>query len=278
VREKAMSLKARIRNLAKEKNVPAQALLQTWMFQRFLARLEKSAHKDRFVLKGGVLVSAWVGVERRTTMDMDMTVRDMPLNDEAMLSVIREICSTEAHDDVSFSVLRIEPIREDDIYGGRRVSLSAGYDVMDVPMSIDISTGDAITPEPQKSCVRCVLGGSQQAVVWAYPVETVLAEKVETILSRGIANTRGRDFYDVFILTATQPYDKAMFKKALEATARHRGSMAVVGEAEERIGVIENSRELLVEWERYRKLFHYAADITFGQTIAALKNLCGFEK
>ena len=115
---KGMSLKARIRNLAREKNVPAQALLQTWVFQRFLSRLEKSAHKDRFVLKGGVLVAVWVGVDRRTTMDMDVTVRGMPLTDTRVLSVIRAIGSINAHDDVSFSVLKTEPIRDDDIYGG----------------------------------------------------------------------------------------------------------------------------------------------------------------
>jgi len=274
---KGMSLKARIRNLAKEKNVSAQALLQTWVFQRFLSRLEKSAYNNRFVLKGGVLVAAWVGVERRATMDMDVTVRNMPLTDATVLPAIRSICSIDVHDDVFLSVLKSEPIRDDDIYGGLRVLLSASYDVMDIPFSVDITTSDAITPEPCKSSIPCFLDESHKVVVWTYPIETVLAEKVETILSRGIANTRARDFYDVFILMATQPYDSTLFKKALSATTAHRGSTAITNEMPERIAAIANSRELRTEWEKYGKLFHYASDITYEQTIASLKNLCELE-
>lgn len=271
---KGMSLKARIRNLSKEKNVSAQALLQTWVFQRFLSRLEKSTHNDRFVLKGGVLIAAWVGVGLRATMDIDMTVRNLPLTDVAMQSAIRNICSVTVHDDVSFWVLRVEPIRDDDLYGGLRVFLSARYDTLEIPFSIDITTSDAITPKPCKSSIPCFLDDSHIAVVWVYPIETVLAEKVETILSRGIANTRARDFYDIFILTATQPYDMTLFKEALTATTKHRGSTVIIGEMAERITVIANSRELRTEWGKYCKLFHYAADITYEQTIASLKRLC----
>jgi len=274
---KGMSLKARIRNLAKEKNISAQALLHIWTFQRFLSRLAESTYKDCFILKGGVLIAAWVGVERRTTMDMDVTIQNMPLIDETILSAICDICAVDTHDHVSFVALRAEPIRGDDLYGGCRVFLSARYDAIDIPFAIDISTGDAITPEPRKSSIQCVLDESHQAEVWAYPIETVLAEKVETILSRGIANTRPRDFYDVFILTEKQSFDKTLFKKALTATVRHRESTPIIDEMAERISAIEASRELQVAWDKYRELFDYAADITYGHTITALKNLCGLE-
>lgn len=274
---KRKSLNARIRNLAKGKNVSPQELLKAWAFQRFLLRLAKSVHKDRFVLKGGFLVAAWIGVERRTTIDIDVMVRNMSLDDATVLSAIRDICSINIGDDVSFEISRIEYIRDDNIYGGFRVFVSVCYDGIKVHFSIDISTDEVITPEPHKSSIRCPLDESNFAVVWTYPIETVLAEKVETILSRGIANTRARDFYDIFILTTTQCYDMALFKRALRATVKHRESTAVIGEMAECIVAIESSRKLKMEWEKYRKRSSFSANITYEQVMTSLKKLCELE-
>jgi hypothetical protein len=170
---KAMSLKACIRNLAKEKNVAAQTILQNYMFERFLERLSVSEHRDKFVLKGGMLIAAIVGLDTRSTMDLDTTLRNLPLNAESVRNTVETICAVPIDDDVSFAFADISPIRPDDIYGGFRVSLNASYDTIETPLSIDVSTGDVITPE----AVRYVFGGifdkNVRIELWAYNIETV---------------------------------------------------------------------------------------------------------
>ncbi|TCP97854.1 nucleotidyl transferase AbiEii/AbiGii toxin family protein [Serpentinicella alkaliphila] len=144
---KAMSLKAKIRNLAKQKDMSAQVVLQNYMFERFLERVSKSEYKDKFILKGGMLIAAIVGIDNRATMDMDATIKNYPLNAESLSKAIADICSVALDDDVKFSFLGTEAIREDDAYGGFRASIQADYDTITTPMHIDITTGDAITPK-----------------------------------------------------------------------------------------------------------------------------------
>jgi hypothetical protein len=142
----AMSLKARIRNIAKQKNIPAQVILQNYMFERLLVRLAASEYKDKFVLKGGMLVAAIVGLDNRATMDLDTTLKNLPMTPDAICNALKQICSIPFDDDVTFEIGTISPIREDDIYGGYRVMLNAKFDTLLTPLSIDVSTGDAITP------------------------------------------------------------------------------------------------------------------------------------
>lgn len=209
---KAMSLKARIRNLAKEKQIPAQVILQNYMFERLLVRLAASEYKDEFVLKGGMLVAAIVGLEKRATMDLDTTLKSLPLTPEAIVDTVTRICAVPMDDDVTFTIGTIAPIREDDIYGGFRLSLTARFETILTPLTIDISTGDVITPHAVQRRFPSVFDEKQTYELWSYNVETILAEKAETILRRGVFNTRPRDFYDVFILTRTQHCDKALFR------------------------------------------------------------------
>ena len=143
---KAMSLKAKIRNLARKKDMSAQVVLQNYMFERFLERLSKSKYKDKFILKGGILIAALVGIDNRATMDLDTTLKSLPLTPEAIKEALEQICSIEFHDGVSFEIGTILPIREDDIYGGYRVMLNAKFDTLLTQLSIDVSTGDAVTP------------------------------------------------------------------------------------------------------------------------------------
>lgn len=271
----AMSLKAKIRNIARQKNIPAQVVLQNYMFERLLVRLSASEYKDKFVLKGGMLVAAIVGLDNRATMDMDTTLKSLPLTPEAIRSALDNICNSPFNDGVSFEIGTISPIREDDIYGGYRVMLNARFDTIITPLSMDVSTGDAITPHAVQYNFFEIFDDEKTYELWAYNIETVMAEKVETILRRGVFNTRPRDFYDAYILTTTQKFDRAVFENALKATANHRST---VRQIEDVLGIfqnIEESPELKTMWERYRKQFAYAADIEYEQIMNVLKTLLG---
>lgn len=270
----AMSLKAKIRNIAKDKNIPAQVILQNYMFERLLVRLAQSEYREKFVLKGGMLVAAIVGLDNRATMDLDTTLKNLPLTPEAIRSALESICAVPFDDEVSFTVGNITPIRDDDIYGGYRVMLDARYDTILAPLSIDVSTGDAITPHAVEFSFNEIFDDSKSFRLWAYNIETVLAEKVETILRRTVFNTRPRDFYDAYILATTQKYDKALFNQALQATAQHRGTAEQIANVPGILQDIAESTALQAMWDKYRRQFAYAKDISFGQIIIVLRNLC----
>ena len=272
---KAMSLKAKIRNIAKQKNIPAQVILQNYMFERLLVRLSASEYKEKFVLKGGMLVAAIVGLDNRATMDMDTTLKNLPLTPEAIRSALEEVCDISFDDGVVFEIGTISPIREDDIYGGYRVMLNAKMDTLLTPLSIDVSTGDAITPHAVQYNFSEIFDDEKSYKLWAYNIETVMAEKVETILRRGVFNTRPRDFYDVYILTTTQKFDRAVFTEALNATAVHRGTTEQIADITGIRHNIETSTELRMMWDKYRKQFAYAEKIEYEQSMAVLKTLLG---
>lgn len=269
----AMSLKAKIRNLAKQKNLPAQVILQNYMFERLLMRLSESNYKEKFVLKGGMLVAAIVGLDNRATMDLDTTLKNLPLTQEAIRKALEAICAVPAEDGVTFEVETIVPIREDDVYGGYRVMLNARFDTLRTPLSIDVSTGDAITPHAVQYNFSEIFDDEKTYQLWAYNIETVLAEKVETILRRSVFNTRPRDFYDAYILATTQQYDQALFEEALQATAKHRGTLEQIADRAGILKNIEESPELRRMWEKYRKQFAYAQGIGYEQIVANLKVL-----
>jgi predicted nucleotidyltransferase component of viral defense system len=269
----AMSLKAKIRNMAKQKNIPAQVILQNFMFERLLVRLAASEYKDKFVLKGGMLVAAIVGLDNRATMDLDTTLKGLPLTPESICGALEQICAIPFEDDVTFEIGTISPIREDDIYGGYRVMLNAKFDTLLTPLSIDISTGDAITPHAVQYHFSEIFDDEKSYELWAYNIETVMAEKVETILRRGVFNTRPRDFYDAYVLATTQNYDKAIFAQALSATANHRGTADQIADVPSILRNIEESPELRAMWDKYRKQFAYAAEIEYKQIITVIKTL-----
>lgn len=273
-----MSLKAKVRNIAKQKNIPAQVILQNYMFERLMVRLSASEYKEKFVLKGGMLVAAIVGLDNRATMDMDTTLKNLPLTPEAIRSALETICGIAFDDGVSFEIGTISPIREDDIYGGYRVMLNARFDTMITPLSIDVSTGDAITPHAVQYNFSEIFDDEKSYELWAYNIETVMAEKVETILRRGVFNTRPRDFYDAYILSTTQKFNKAVFTDALQATAAHRGTAQQIADVPAILQNIEESPKLKTMWDKYRKQFAYAADIEYDQIMTVLKTLLGLCK
>ena len=269
----AMNLKAKIKNIAKAKGVSAQVVLQNFFFDRFLYRLSCSEYREKFILKGGLLITAMAGLDSRSTMDMDATIRSLPLDEEHIKIAINTICTEPLNDDITFQITGITFIREDDEYGGFRVSLNAIYEKINTPLSIDITSGDIITPKPVKRLFKSLLNDTNPYELWAYNPETILAEKIETILRRSVGNTRPRDFYDVYLITKTQNFDNNIFHQALSATSAHRGTTEKISNVPEILESIEKSEILRNQWEKYRREYPYARDIKFEDTIKAIKDL-----
>jgi predicted nucleotidyltransferase component of viral defense system len=273
-----MSLKGRINHYAKQNGIAAQVVLQNYMFERFLERLSRSEYQQKFVIKGGMLVTAIVGIDTRATMDLDTTLRNLPLTEPQIREAITAICSVPVDDEVSFQIISIEPIRKDDVYGGYRVRLDATYDTVLTPLSIDISTGDVITPNPKSYELHGLFNPDLKISLWGYNVETILAEKVETILRRGVFSTRPRDFYDVYILKKTQDYQPDLFRKALKATVEHRGSTGILQNTEAIIARLESSEDLKRQWARYQRQFPYAVDIPYALLMESLRRILNSER
>jgi len=271
---KAMQLKAKIKNLALKNHVPAQAVLQNFMLERLLERISVSKYKDMVILKGGMLIASMVGISSRTTMDMDATLRGYPLTEKAIQEALSEICAIPLGDEVSLELDHIAPIREDDEYGGFRVAIIAKYESINTPLKIDITTGDIITPEAIRYAFQSNFE-NKKIEVWAYNIETILAEKVETILRRSVLNTRPRDYYDVYIIMKTQrrAINKNLFRTALSATAQKRTSLAALRDQDIILQSIQTDTIMRQRWERYCKENYYANGIEFDVVIGILKEL-----
>lgn len=271
---KAMQLKSRIKNLALKNKIPAQAVLQNFMLERLLERISVSKYKDIFILKGGMLIASMIGIGSRTTMDMDGTIRGYPLSDEAIQNAFTEICSISLNDDVTLTLNSITPIRDEDEYGGYRLMITAYYEAINTPLKVDITTGDIITPE----AVRYTFHSSfeeKKIEIWAYNIETILAEKVETILRRSVLNTRPRDFYDVYILMKTHysMIDKELFIAALNATAQKRASLTALQDQRKILQAIRSDTPMKRRWDLYCKENFYADNLEFDEVIKSLDEI-----
>jgi len=268
----AMQLKAYVKNLAKEKHISAQIVLQNYMLERLLERISVSKYRDNFILKGGFLLAAIVGLDTRATMDMDATIKGLTVTKETISQMLVDVCKIHIDDDISFTFNEINEIRENDEYGGYRVSLSGDYPPMAVPLKIDITTGDKITPREMVYTFNLMFE-ERSIHVLAYTVETILAEKLETIISRGDQNTRPRDFYDVYILNTLQKknIDTQVLKEALAATVKKRGTEHIIGNYVEILETIVNSPVMKNQWTRYQKEFEYAKDVRFEDACEAAK-------
>lgn len=268
-----MQLKAFIKNKALELNITPQLMMQNYYMECFIDRLSRSEYADNFVIKGGFLISAMIGLANRSTMDIDTTVKNLSMTETIITKTISSICSVPADDDFIFIFDRVEPIRKDDEYQGLRAFVFVDYEGMRGSLTMDITTGDSVYPAPTLQKIkRCF--DTDSITIYSYPLETILAEKIETIVSRGVLNTRPRDFYDVYILTTTQKYDSETLRKAIFTTAEHRGTKAIFEtETKNRLSIIEASAELQNQWAKYQKKFPYAKSITYRQTIEAIKEV-----
>lgn len=271
--KEAMSIKAKINNYARSNKITAQTVLQNFMFERFLERLSKSKYQNKFILKGGVLISHMVGLDTRSTMDLDITLYKLKLDEETVLTALKQISQIHLDDDVTFSGFHFSPIRTDDEYGGFRIKLSATYFSIVTSLSIDLSTGDKITPQPREYIFNPIFGAENSFKIWGYNIETILAEKIQTIISRGVVSTRPRDFYDVFILTKEKTFDIDYFKRAFVETCKHRDTENLINDIDNRIVEIEQSNVLQNLWLKYAKQFSYAKEIPYEDLIKSLKVL-----
>lgn len=270
----AMQLKAIIKNLAKEKHISAQLMMQNFMLERLLERIYVSKYQRNFILKGGFLIAAMVGLDTRATMDMDATIKELPVNEQTIKEMIEEICNIALNDDVTFTFSSIKEIREDDVYTGYRVSLCANYPPMSVPLKLDITTGDKITPKEVEYRFK-LLFEDRSISVLAYNLETIMSEKLETVISRGDQNTRPRDYYDIYILSKLQfsNIDIKALKEALIATTDKRGTTAVIEDYRRIMETVKNSEIMYKHWENYQKDFEYATEIAFSDTCDIVVNL-----
>ena len=275
MKRNTMSFKAIINNMAKENNVAAQSVLQTYMLERLLERISISKYKDNFILKGGMLISAMLGIDSRTTMYMDTTIKGLPLTKDNITNIMDEICNIEIDDNVTLKINKVELIREDDDYGGYRITFEAKYNnEMPVIMKIDITTGDKITYKEIEYSFTLMLE-DRKIQIWSYNVETIIAEKFEAIVKRGVLSTRIRDYYDVYMLINTQNkiIDKKTLKDAITLTAQHRGTNEIIKDWKKIVEKIANDSKMRQQWKRYQKDNFYAEEIEYKDLINAISKV-----
>ena len=270
----ARQLKDLIRNLSREKSADAQLLMRNYMMERFLERISLSEYRDKFILKGGMLVAAMVGLDARSTMDLDATVKGANVNVEDIENLISAIVSVPIDDGVKFQLKSISEIMDEAEYPGIRVSMTTTFDGVVTPLKIDISTGDAITPREVRYSFKLMLE-DRSIDIWAYNLETVLAEKLETIITRTTTNTRMRDFYDIYILDQIHgnTLNRQTLYDALLATAKKRGTERHLTEAVGVLNEVESSPVMQKLWESYRRKFSYAADLEWSIIMGAVRSL-----
>ena len=269
-------VKGRIKNLAKVKNADARVLMRIYMMERFLERVANSDYKDNFVIKGGMLVTAMVGVALRSTMDIDTSIRNQNLSAADSRSIIENITAIDLGDGVRFEIKDISDIMDEMEYPGIRVTLNAVMDRLITPMKIDISTGDAVTPRAIEYDYKLMFD-DRSIKLWSYNLETILAEKLQTILARSVLNTRMRDFYDVYILLSLyeNKIDGTVFREAFDATCQKRGTVNLIQNAPAIISNINEDDTLHKLWDAYQKKYPYAEKIQYVDIMQGVKSLLG---
>ena len=253
--------------------------MRNYMMERFLERVSLSKYHDKLILKGGMLIAAMVGMESRSTMDLDATAKGADVNVENVESLISEIIEVPVDDGVAFKVESVSYIMDEAEYPGVRVHMTSFFDGVVTPLKIDISTGDVITPEEMQYSFKLMLE-DRSIDILAYNLETVLAEKLETIIRRTTTNTRMRDFYDLYILKHSykDELSSKILHDALEATSYRRGSEQYLNQANEVFDEVENNLAMQKLWEAYRKKFFYAADLEWTMIMKEIRELYLFSK
>lgn len=267
-------LKALVRNPTKGDSLQAQIIMRNYVMERFLERISLSKYRNNFILKGGMLVSAMVGLDTRSTMDIDTTIKNMPLSVENAKEMIEEIIAIPIDDGMTFSIKSVGEIMDEAEYSGVRANLEATLETMRTPLKVDISTGDIITPREVLYTFRLMFEERTISIL-AYNLETVLAEKMETVIARGVANTRLRDYYDLYILQNeyTHAMNMEQFKAAFLATSKKRNSIQLITEGNRILKEIADSEVMQGLWKSYQKKFSYAEDISWEMVMDSIEKL-----
>lgn len=268
------SLQARINNLSTKTGVHPNILLKSFFFDAFLKRLAASKYADKFVFKGGFFLSTSLGINLRSTMDIDFLLRKMNLTMENIMDVLKEVSLIDIGDNVTFEYQSINEIRQDDEYGGYNIVLLGKLENIKETISIDVATGDPITPSAMDYRYKCLFD-EEILSFEAYNFETILAEKLQTILFRGIANSRSKDFYDIFIIYKLRwnDIDTKVLKEAFVNTCNYRGTVFAKDEALRIVDRIKNDSQMESRWKTYSKRNQFAKNIEFKDTLNPLETI-----
>ncbi|MDO4793634.1 MAG: nucleotidyl transferase AbiEii/AbiGii toxin family protein [Filifactor alocis] len=270
-------LKDVVKNKENKLGLPANTILNYYMMERLLCRIEQSEYADNFVIKGGFLISSLIGIDMRSTMDVDATLKGIALHSDTIKTIIETITNIDLQDHITWKIEKISAIHEQGSYEDFRITLIAHFFNMRVPVKLDLTTGDVIVPR-EIDYSYPLLFSDEKLQIKAYPIFTILAEKIESILVRNVSNTRARDFYDVYILSKQNPdLDRAQLKEALYRKAEERRSLIYLKEKDKYLNDIEKSKELQEIWQNYRRKNSYAKNLTWEKVIENLKKLiCSF--
>jgi len=269
------SLKVKVSNLALS-NIPNKYLIQSFMFEALLKRISVSKYKDKFIIKGGLLLSSIFGVNLRSTMDLDTTIKGLPLDRTTITKVINEIISIDLKDNIKLEIENIKDIREEELYSGFNINLKAEFDGLRTNLMIDITTGDVITYKEVQFEYK-TLFDNEIVNIMTYNYETIIAEKFEAIISRNIDNTRMKDYYDLYMFVNLKwnDIDKTILRKAIFNTSEKRETLNYIENADKYIELINEDSKLKSLWKNYQNNYAYAKDISFENTIAAIKVING---
>lgn len=270
----AEQIKGAIRNISKEKGVNPNSLLQMCLFEGILEKLSKSKYRENFILKGGLLISSLIGVDMRSTMDMDTTIKGIPVNEETITRIINEILDIEIDLEISYKLIKLTPIRNADVYEDFSASIECKFGKINARLNIDITTGDVITPREIKYSYSRILEEGTIPII-TYTIETILAEKFETISSRNITTTRARDFYDLYMIynMYTNKINQEILGEAIVKTARQRGSLKAIRQYKEIVELFKINRTIKNIWDRYAKNNPYIKDIKFLDTVEVYEKI-----
>ena len=267
-------IKGAIRNISKKTGVNPNSLLQMCLFEGILEKLSKSKYSENFILKGGLLIASLIGVDMRSTMDMDTTLRGIPLNEESISNILNEILAIEIDADIEYKLIKLSPIRQEDVYEDFCASISCIFGKINATLNIDITTGDVITPREMNYSYSKILEEGTIPIM-TYTIETILAEKFETISSRNITTTRARDFYDLYMIYSIykDKIDKGILRKAIERTSKYRGSFETALQYKEIVELFRESETLKELWKKYTQNNPYTKDVDFLDTISVYEEI-----
>ena len=268
------SLQARINNLSKEMNVHANVLLVSFFFDAFISRLTKSIYADKFVFKGGFYLATLLGIKNRYTADIDFLLRKETMNENKLKEIFTDIIAIDADDSITFEISDISPIRDEDAYGGFSILLTGHLENVRQSFHVDVATGDPITPKDIEYSYQSLI--SNETIAFrAYNLETVVAEKLQTILFRGLLNSRCKDYYDIYIINQLQRNNINIpdLKKSFETTCQYRKTPFKKEEALLLLEEISKSDILQTRWKNYAKKSSFAKDVPFEATIESCKKI-----
>ena len=270
----AEQIKGAIRNISKEKGVNPNSLLQMCLFEGILEKLSKSKYRENFILKGGLLISSLIGVDMRSTMDMDTTIKGIPVNEETITRIINEILAIEIDLEISYKLIKLTPIRNADVYEDFSASIECKFGKINARLNIDITTGDVITPREIKYSYSRILEEGTIPII-TYTIEIILAEKFETISSRNITTTRARDFYDLYMIynMYNNKINQEILGEAIVKTARQRGSLKAIRQYKEIVELFKINSTIKNIWDRYAKNNLYTKDIKFSDTVEVYEKI-----